>query len=200
MCTWQLMRLLNRGPIPILCLFSAFSRVDEGHQHQAWCLDEVLSLFHHLGLVAMQGAAAADKEAVLLALCSRSFCSGRTIVFFRTKHQAHRVKMLFGLAGLPPAAELHGNMTQAARLESLDCFRKVPHLTRMPLFPLLTSACPPVPALQLPSIPCKGSDACGWRHPPHRHPQALGAMLPDLACAAGWVLWLNLTAPAPAAL
>lgn len=79
----------------------------------------------------MQGAAAADKEAVLLALCSRSFCSGRTIVFFRTKHQAHRVKMLFGLAGLPPAAELHGNMTQAARLESLDRFRKVLHLACM---------------------------------------------------------------------
>ena len=72
----------------------------------------------------VQGAHAADKEAVLLALCSRSFSSGRTIVFFRTKHQAHRVKMLFGLAGLPLAAELHGNMTQAARLESLDRFRK----------------------------------------------------------------------------
>ncbi|KAK9837918.1 hypothetical protein WJX74_007671 [Apatococcus lobatus] len=75
-------------------------------------------------LVRLKGAAAADKEAVLLALCSRSFSAGRTIVFFRTKHQAHRVKMLFGLAGLPSAAELHGNMTQAARLESLDRFRK----------------------------------------------------------------------------
>ncbi len=79
----------------------------------------------------LQGAQAADKEAILLALCSRSFNSGRTIVFFRTKHQAHRVKMLFGLAGLPMAAELHGNMTQAARLESLDRFRKV-----QPLLPV----------------------------------------------------------------
>ena len=51
---------------------------------------------------------------------------GRTIVFFSTKHSAHRAKILFGLAGLPPAAELHGNMTQAARLESLEKFRKVP--------------------------------------------------------------------------
>ncbi len=50
---------------------------------------------------------------------------GRTIVFFSTKHSAHRAKILFGLAGLPPAAELHGNMTQAARLESLEKFRKV---------------------------------------------------------------------------
>ncbi len=33
--------------------------------------------------------------------------------------------MLFGLAGLPPAGELHGDMTQAARLESLERFRKV---------------------------------------------------------------------------
>ena len=56
---------------------------------------------------------------------------GKTIVFFSTKHSAHRAKILFGLAGLPPSAELHGNMTQAARLESLERFRKVltPHLS-----------------------------------------------------------------------
>ena len=45
-------------------------------------------------------------------------------MFFATKHGAHRAKILFGLAGLPPAAELHGNMSQAARLESLERFRK----------------------------------------------------------------------------
>jgi len=50
---------------------------------------------------------------------------GKTIVFFSTKHSAHRAKILFGLAELPPSAELHGNMTQAARLESLERFRKV---------------------------------------------------------------------------
>lgn len=33
--------------------------------------------------------------------------------------------MLFGLTGLPLAGELHGDMTQAARLESLERFRKV---------------------------------------------------------------------------
>lgn len=38
---------------------------------------------------------------------------------------SRRLKMLFGLAGLPPTGELHGDMTQAARLESLERFRKV---------------------------------------------------------------------------
>ena len=73
----------------------------------------------------LQGSRIADKEAVLVTLCSRSFRGGKTIVFFRTKQRAHRAKILFGLAGLPPAAELHGNMSQTARLESLDQFRKV---------------------------------------------------------------------------
>ncbi|GFH12222.1 uncharacterized protein HaLaN_07863, partial [Haematococcus lacustris] len=68
-------------------------------------------------------AAAGQKEAQLLALCARSFRGGRTIVFFRTKQRAHRAKILFGLLGLPLAAELHGDMTQAARLESLEAFR-----------------------------------------------------------------------------
>jgi hypothetical protein len=42
----------------------------------------------------------------------------------RTKQRAHRLKILFGLCELPPAAELHGDMTQAARLSSLERFRK----------------------------------------------------------------------------
>lgn len=33
-----------------------------------------------------------------------------------TKQAAHRLKMLFGLAGFK-AAELHGNLTQAQRLD-----------------------------------------------------------------------------------
>ncbi|GLI64314.1 hypothetical protein VaNZ11_007513 [Volvox africanus] len=76
-------------------------------------------------IVRLKGpAAAATKEAVCLALCSRSFSSGRTIVFCSTKQRAHRLKILFGLAKLPPAAELHGNMSQTARLESLESFRR----------------------------------------------------------------------------
>lgn len=42
----------------------------------------------------------------------------------RTKQQAHRLKILFGLCKLPAAAELHGDMTQAARLQSLEKFRQ----------------------------------------------------------------------------
>lgn len=72
-----------------------------------------------------QGGAAVDKEATLLALASSSYGNGRTIVFFSTKVAAHRAKLLFGLAELPPAAELHGNMSQTGRLEALDAFRKV---------------------------------------------------------------------------
>ncbi|KAH9759139.1 DEAD-box ATP-dependent RNA helicase 28 [Citrus sinensis] len=40
-----------------------------------------------------------------------------------TKQAAHRLKILFGLAALK-AAELHGNLTQAQRLEALELFRK----------------------------------------------------------------------------
>lgn len=47
----------------------------------------------------------AQKEAVLLALCARSFVGGRTIIFTRTKQRAHRLKIIFGLCKLPPAGE-----------------------------------------------------------------------------------------------
>ena len=62
-----------------------------------------------------------EREATLLSLATRTFRT-RTIVFLGSKAQAHRTKVLFGLAGLR-AAELHGNLTQLQRLESLDLFR-----------------------------------------------------------------------------
>lgn len=71
-------------------------------------------------------------------MCARSFREGRTIVFFRTKQAAHRAKMLFGLAGLPPAAELHGNLTQAARLDALEKFRLVRGPHPVPVRPALS--------------------------------------------------------------
>ncbi|KDD75169.1 DEAD/DEAH box helicase, partial [Helicosporidium sp. ATCC 50920] len=74
-------------------------------------------------VVRLRGAALAHREAFLLCLASRSLREGRCIVFCGTKASAHRLKILFGLAGLPPAAELHGDLSQAARLESLEAFR-----------------------------------------------------------------------------
>lgn len=72
----------------------------------------------------LKGKAALKKDATLLALISRSFQkSGKAIIFFSTKQKAHRAKILFGLADLPLAVELHGDMTQAARLQSLEDFR-----------------------------------------------------------------------------
>ncbi|TXG56634.1 hypothetical protein EZV62_017947 [Acer yangbiense] len=63
-----------------------------------------------------------NQEAVLLSLCTKTFTS-KVIIFSGTKQAAHRLKILFGLAGLT-ATELHGNLTQAQRLDSLELFRK----------------------------------------------------------------------------
>lgn len=62
-----------------------------------------------------------DREAILLALCTRTFRSN-TIVFMETKAHAHRMMIIFGLAGIK-AAELHGNLQQIERLEALQKFR-----------------------------------------------------------------------------
>ncbi|KAG4991110.1 hypothetical protein JHK87_024567 [Glycine soja] len=64
-----------------------------------------------------------NQEAVLLAMCSKTFTS-KVIIFSGTKQPANRLKIIFGLAGLK-ASELHGNLTQAQqRLEALEQFRK----------------------------------------------------------------------------
>lgn len=64
----------------------------------------------------------------LLYLCTEIF-TDRTIIFFRQKKEAHRVRILFGLCGLK-AAELHGNMSQDQRISALTSFRtgQVTHL------------------------------------------------------------------------
>jgi len=63
-----------------------------------------------------------NREAMLIALLTRTF-STQTIVFFDTKAKAHRMMILCGLCGIQ-CAELHGNLTQAQRLEALEKFRK----------------------------------------------------------------------------
>ncbi|GAM90788.1 hypothetical protein ANO11243_088330 [Dothideomycetidae sp. 11243] len=57
----------------------------------------------------------------LLHLCTTSFRS-RTIIFFRQKLLAHRVRVLFALCDLS-AAELHGAMTQDQRIQAVEAFR-----------------------------------------------------------------------------
>ena len=63
-----------------------------------------------------------NREAMLVALLTRTFTT-QSIVFFDTKAKAHRMMILCGLCGIQ-CAELHGNLTQAQRLEALEKFRK----------------------------------------------------------------------------
>ena len=62
------------------------------------------------------------QEAILVALLTRTF-TDHVIVFIRTKQQCHRLHIILGLLGLR-AAQLHGNMSQAQRLESLKLFKE----------------------------------------------------------------------------
>ncbi|KAK8194434.1 nucleolar DEAD-box protein required for synthesis of 60S ribosomal subunit [Zalaria obscura] len=57
----------------------------------------------------------------LLYLCKNVFTT-RTIIFFRQKKEAHRVRIIFGLLGLK-AAELHGSMSQEQRINAIEAFR-----------------------------------------------------------------------------
>ncbi|OQV08523.1 Helicase conserved domain-containing protein [Cladophialophora immunda] len=59
--------------------------------------------------------------ATLCVLC-QNFFTERTIVFFRQKKEAHRVRVVFGLLGLK-AGELHGSMTQDQRISAVNAFR-----------------------------------------------------------------------------
>lgn len=53
----------------------------------------------------------------------------RTIVFFRQKKEAHRIRVVFGLLGVK-AGELHGSMTQDQRIAAVNNFKdgKTTHL------------------------------------------------------------------------
>mmetsp|Transcript_27062 Transcript_27062/g.46336 ORF Transcript_27062/g.46336 Transcript_27062/m.46336 type:complete len:734 (+) Transcript_27062:31-2232(+) len=62
-----------------------------------------------------------ERESMLISLCKRTYTQ-KTIIFVRAKRYAHHLKILFGLLELS-AAELHGNLTQTARLEALEQFR-----------------------------------------------------------------------------
>ncbi|XP_075154750.1 dead-box helicase Rs1 [Haematobia irritans] len=62
-----------------------------------------------------------DREPILASLIYRTF-HDHCMVFVQTKKQAHRLHILLGLLGIK-AGELHGNLTQQQRLESLKKFK-----------------------------------------------------------------------------
>ncbi|XP_060074187.1 probable ATP-dependent RNA helicase DDX27 [Ylistrum balloti] len=62
-----------------------------------------------------------DREAIVAALVSRTF-RDQCIVFIQTKKQAHRMHIVLGLLGVN-VGELHGNLSQAQRLETLKKFK-----------------------------------------------------------------------------
>ncbi|XP_037951200.1 probable ATP-dependent RNA helicase DDX27 [Teleopsis dalmanni] len=62
-----------------------------------------------------------DREPILASLICRTF-HDHCMIFVQTKKQAHRLHILLGLLGIR-AGELHGNLTQQQRLESLKKFK-----------------------------------------------------------------------------
>lgn len=61
------------------------------------------------------------RPALLLSLCTRTF-KQQVIIFVRSKKLAHQLRIIFGLLGLN-ATELHGDLSQEQRLNSLQAFR-----------------------------------------------------------------------------
>ncbi|KAF9229305.1 DEAD-domain-containing protein, partial [Gyrodon lividus] len=63
----------------------------------------------------------AERTALLVTLCKRTFKQG-VIIFFRSKKLAHQIRVVFGLLGMK-AEELHGDLSQEQRLTALQLFR-----------------------------------------------------------------------------
>uniref|UniRef100_T1J247 RNA helicase n=1 Tax=Strigamia maritima TaxID=126957 RepID=T1J247_STRMM len=63
-----------------------------------------------------------DREAIVAALVNRIF-HDHTIVFMQTKVQTHRMHIVLGLLGVK-VGELHGNLSQTQRLETLKHFKE----------------------------------------------------------------------------
>lgn len=63
-----------------------------------------------------------EREPILASLVCRTF-HDHCMIFVQRKKQAHRLHILLGLLGIK-AGELHGNLTQQQRLESLKQFKE----------------------------------------------------------------------------
>ncbi|TBU48353.1 DEAD-domain-containing protein [Dichomitus squalens] len=63
----------------------------------------------------------AERSALLVALCKRTFKS-RVIIFFRSKKLAHQMRIVFRLLDMK-CDELHGDLSQEQRLKALQQFR-----------------------------------------------------------------------------
>merc|ERR1719167_900887 len=63
-----------------------------------------------------------DREALLAALVCRTF-RDHTMIFIQTKAQCHRLHIMLGLLGVR-VGELHGNMSQPQRMETLQRFKE----------------------------------------------------------------------------
>ncbi|KAJ7492598.1 DEAD-domain-containing protein [Mycena latifolia] len=63
----------------------------------------------------------AERSALLVALCKRTFKSN-VIIFLRSKKLAHQMRIVFSLLGMK-CDELHGDLTQEQRLAALQHFR-----------------------------------------------------------------------------
>merc|ERR1719357_456249 len=63
-----------------------------------------------------------EREALLAALVCRTF-RDHTMVFIQTKAQCHRLHIVLGLLGVR-VGELHGNMSQPQRMETLQRFKE----------------------------------------------------------------------------
>jgi superfamily II DNA/RNA helicase len=81
--------------------------------HDVGRVETPVRMVHHLLTVAPT-----DRVGVVAALVGGS---GRSLVFTRTKHAAHRLARQLAAAGIP-AAELHGDLSQGARERNLASF------------------------------------------------------------------------------
>lgn len=133
-------------------------------------------------IVRLKGGQAAQKEAALLALCSRTFKGGRTIVFAKTKQRAHRWAL-----GLP-CVSCRCAVCEAQHLALPLCVSlgraglhvcgagedRVRWAERQKLKPMLQNAIGAIALLHLPCLPplpppSAGSRSClGWRACQHR--------------------------------